>query len=474
VTRSIAILGRRGRDLDDLAAALSARADSRSEIVWVPDAGALLERLRGGDPPALVVVDYAHGDGRLDARAVLDRIRSFDRELPVVVVAAHADVDLVAEAVRAGATDFLVRGERLPDRVATLLGKLDRLLRLRERAEDAARQLRAARFHMVGSSRAIEQVRERIARVAPIPRPVLITGERGTGKELVARAIHAASGPATRPMVAVNCAAFAEGLIESELFGHEKGAFTGATHTVPGRFEQADGGTLFLDEIGNMPVAFQKKLLRVVEYGTCTRVGGRAEIAVAVRIVSATNVDLAQQIARGGFLADLHDRLAFETIHLPPLRERGEDLGALADHFLDLLGQEIPALRGKRLSATALAALQRYPFPGNLRELKNILERAAYRDTGAEIDAEDLGLGTPIPVVAAPVVAASTHAAPAGPASGRCADGKGTFREQVAGLEHGLLVDALRAAGGNQAEAARQLGLTYHQFRYYARKHSVE
>src|SRR5262249_11715672 len=146
-----------------------------------------------------------------------------------------------------------------------------------------------------------------------------------------------------------------------------------------------------------------------------------------------------------------------------------EDIGALADHFLDLLGQEIPALRGKRLSATALAALQRYPFPGNLRELKNILERAAYRDTGAEIDAEDLGLGT-----LAPVVAAGTHAAPAGPASGRRADGKGTFREQVAGLEHGLLVDALRAAGGNQAEAARQLGLTYHQFRYYARKHSVE
>src|SRR5262249_18519709 len=248
------------------------------------------------------------------------------RELPVVVVAAHADVDLVAEAVRAGASDFLVRGERLRDRVATLLGKQGRLLRLRERAEDEAQRLRAARFHMVGSSRAIEQVRQRLGRVAPIPRHVLITGERGTGKELVARAIHAASGPGARPMVVVNCAAFAEGLIESELFGHEKGAFTGAAHAVPGRFEQADGGTLFLDEIGNMPVAFQKKLLRVVEYGTFTRVGGRAEIAVDLRIVSATNVDLAQLIARGGFLADLHDRLAFETIHLPPLRERGEDI----------------------------------------------------------------------------------------------------------------------------------------------------
>jgi transcriptional regulator with GAF, ATPase, and Fis domain len=309
---------------------------------------------------------------------------------------------------------------------------------------------------MVGRSRAIEQVRQLIARVGPIPRPVLITGERGTGKELVARALHAASGPGARPMVVVNCAALAEGLIESELFGHEKGAFTGAMQTVPGRFEQADGGTLFLDEIGNMPLPFQQKLLRVVEYGTFTRVGGRTEVTVAVRIVSATNVDLAAKIARGEFLADLFDRLAFETIELPPLRERTEDLGDLATHFLDLLGRELPALRGKRLAADGLASLQRYSFPGNLRELKNLLERAAYRDTGAELTAADLGLAT-APQVSA---AASDH-------------GEGSFRDRITALERRLLIEGLEGADGNQAEAARRLGLTYDQFRHYARKHRI-
>jgi DNA-binding NtrC family response regulator len=216
---------------------------------------------------------------------------------------------------------------------------------------------------------------------------------------------------------------------------------------VPGKFEQASGGTLFLDEISHMPLAFQQKILRVVEYGTFARVGGTREVRVNARVVAASNADLDQGIREGWFLADLYDRLAFEVVRVPSLRERRGDVPILAMHFLHEFLREVPALGEKGFAADAMAVLERYTFPGNLRELKTIVERAAYRDTTHEINVEDLAL---------PHDAADR--------------GQGTFEERVATYESRLVEDALEAARGNQAEAARRLGLAYHRFRYYLQK----
>ena len=281
-----------------------------------------------------------------------------------------------------------------------------------------------------------------------MPRPVLIQGERGTGKELVARAIHRASG-VRGVFLAVNCAAIAESLLESELFGHERGAFTGADRRTKGKFELADDGTLFFDEIGHMPLGFQQKILRTVEYGSFLRVGGSVEVSVDTRIVAATNANLKELIAAGGFLVDLYDRLSFEVIRVPPLRERRADIPVLAQHFLEQFMREVPAFRGKRLSAEALALLGEHAFPGNVRELKNIIERAVYRDTESVLTPDDLDIAPE-----------SRNAVP-----------QGAFKQEVEKLERDLIRRGLEEARGNQAEAARRLGLTYHQFRYYHAKH---
>ena len=245
--------------------------------------------------------------GERAASAVMRAIRAIDATVPLIAVAARGDVNLAADAVDAGATDFLVRGDRLRERLQTLIGKVRRTLALVDRNRDLSeqnlrlRQVDRERTRLVGESPEILEMMERIRRVAVIPRPVLIVGERGTGKELVARAIHAGAGRPDRPFVAVNCSAFPETLLESELFGHERGAFTGAERLVHGRFEQADGGTLFLDEISRMPLPFQQKILRVVEYGTFTRVGGTHEIRSRARIVAASNADLQEaRSARAG------------------------------------------------------------------------------------------------------------------------------------------------------------------------------
>ncbi|PHS03087.1 MAG: hypothetical protein COA78_19130 [Blastopirellula sp.] len=354
-----------------------------------------------------------------------------------------------------GATDFLVLGDHLPQRIATLLGKLRGLYkaidknRLLAQRNTQLREAIQAKFEIVGKSPQIESMVEQIRRVAKIPRPLLIMGERGTGKELVARAIHFLGSSSKQPIITVNCAAFSDSLLESELFGHEKGAFTGADSTRRGKFEQADGGTLFLDEIGNMSLTFQQKILRVVEYGTYTRVGGMHELKTNVRIIGATNCDLQERIASGEFLPDLYDRLAFDEIQVPPLREREGDIQVLMHHFAMQFEREIPAFRGKRFSAAAIKELNRYPFPGNVRELKNVIERAVYRDTTDEITPSDLGLQSP-----------------------RISKGtSGGYQEQLASFARELIETALLQSGNNQAEAARQLGLTYHQFRHYYQKH---
>ena len=445
----------RGVSLDDLVAAMEAERPADWSIEIASSADDLHARVRDSSCHHVVILPQQVGRGSRPTLDLIGSLRQIAADLPVVVVAEKGNVESAADAVAAGATDFLVRGDNLRQRIATLLGKLRNLVAVIDRNRQLdldnamLRETLAGRAKIVGRSPAIRKLLEQIERVAPIPRPLLIIGERGTGKELVARAIHLASGAASRPMVTVNCAAFSDSLLESELFGHEKGAFTGADAARQGRFEQADGGTLFLDEVANMTPAFQEKILRVAEYGTFTRVGGTEELKSTARIIAATNRDLREAIREGRFLADLYDRLAFETLEVPPLRRRPSDIPVLAQFFLDQLAREVPRFAGKRLSREAADALKGYDFPGNVRELKNIIERAAYRDVGSEIGLEDLGLS------------AHEDLAPSG----------GSFEERVDAFARRLVSDAMRQANGNQAQAARDLGLSYHQFRYYFKKY---
>ncbi|MCB9595472.1 MAG: sigma-54-dependent Fis family transcriptional regulator [Sandaracinaceae bacterium] len=441
--RHVLVLDPPGGELDALARAFAAEC----EVGQVASEAALLERL--DDAPDLVVLDFGLGDGVRDGRAVLAAVRARDAVIPVVVVAEEGGVDVAAEVVEAGATDFLVRSGRLEERVATQLRKIRVWVQLIDRNRALSRENRALRgAPMVGESPELRAVIEQVRRVARIPRPVLVLGERGSGKELVARALHESSDRAG-PFVIVNCAAVPPSLLEAELFGHERGAFTGAERRTEGKFEAATGGTLFLDEIGHMSVPFQTKILRAVEYGAFLRVGGAREVQVDTRIVAATNADLRAMIDEGRFLPDLYDRLAFEEIRVPPLRERVDDVEVLAEHFMQRFMREVPSFRGKTLSPRAREALRRYPFPGNVRELKNMIERAVYREVGAQITPEDLGLD------------ATRATRPT----------QGTFKERLAAFERDMIEDALEAAGGNQAEAARRLGLTYDQFRHYRGKH---
>jgi len=453
MAQKILILDTPRGNLKELARTFQAAAGGSAEVEVVSQEKKLLERLGSGLPYELVVLDYFLGDGKKKGTGVLRRVRTRDPSVPVVVVAERGDVELAEQAVLMGATDFLVRGGQLEQRVSTLLGKVRTFMEMREENRILGEQnlllqeAHRARYCIIGESTQIRDVINRIDRVASIPRPVLIAGERGTGKELVARAIHDASKPSGSPFISVNCAALTDTLLESELFGHEKGAFTGATSLAHGKFEQASGGTLFLDEIGNMSLPFQQKILRVVEYGVFTRIGGRNEISTDARIIAATNADLERKMDLGEFLRDLYDRLAFEVIHVPPLREREGDVDILSRHFLNHFISEIPNLGGKRLAQSALQALRRYHFPGNVRELKNIIERAAYHDTTDEITIGDIGL-LPGP-----------GRMPAWPGS--------NFEEKVENFKRQLILDAWKEAGGNQARAARIVGLSYHQFRYY-------
>ncbi|HVW28706.1 MAG TPA: sigma 54-interacting transcriptional regulator [Polyangiaceae bacterium] len=433
------------RSLEDLAAAFRATCPD-ADVTGVRSFAALVDDVALRPEGTVVVIDRETGDGQKTGDDLVQKFRERHPQVPVVLTAKSGDVESARQAVAAGATDFLVRGASLVERVATLVIKLQGVLALLEENRELRRSVELP-FDLVGRSEATKALLELVERVGRVPRPVLIQGERGTGKELVARALHTAS---RRPglFIAVNCAAVAEPLLEAELFGYERGAFTGADRRTKGKFESAQRGTLFLDEIGHMPVGFQQKILRAVEYGSVVRVGSAEEIRVDTRIVAATNADLRQKIAAGTFLPDLYDRLAFEVLRIPPLRERVEDIEPLALHFMQLFAKEMPELAGKRLSADAVASLKHYAFPGNVRELKNIIERAMYRETDGELSAADLDL---------------PHVSHADPAS--------SFKTRVESLERELVEDALGRASGNQARAARLLGLSYHQFRYFHAKH---
>jgi DNA-binding NtrC family response regulator len=302
----------------------------------------------------------------------------------------------------------------------------------------------------IGGSRAFLEVVEQARELARIPRPMLIRGERGTGKELLARFVHAASPRHAGPYLIVNCGAFQDELLVSHLFGHEKGAFTGATERRVGVFEQANGGTLFLDEIANLSRSAQARLHRVVEYQTFQRVGGTSPIDVDVHVIAATNADIGAMIERGDFMADLYDRLRFAELVLPPLRERPEDVPLLVEHFVARLKEELPDLGTARFSEAAVKELAAYSWPGNVRELKNVIERLYVCDRDRNIQASEL----PLEVTTTQPI-------------------RGTFSQKVAAFEKALLANALKDAGGNQRAAAQALGMTYDQFRHYYRKYEL-
>ncbi|MGH7104667.1 MAG: sigma 54-interacting transcriptional regulator [Acetobacteraceae bacterium] len=312
----------------------------------------------------------------------------------------------------------------------------------------------------IGQSPAFLDMLGHVSQLAPLQRPVLLWGERGVGKEVIANRLVYLSGRWDKPFLKLNCAALAESLLDSELFGHEAGAFTGATRRRASRFELANDGTLFLDEIANASLAVQEKILRVIEYGRFERVGGNAELEVDVRIVAATNADLPALAASGRFRPDLLDRLAFDVIVIPPLRERPTDIALLAQHFAARMTSELKREYFPGFTAAAMRRLEQAPWPGNVRELRNVVERSVYRMTGIDRPLETLYFNPfDRPLAATP---APPHPPPA-------AD----FRTRVRAFEAELLRQALQDCQFNQRRAASALGLTYHQFRYHLRTHGL-
>lgn len=327
---------------------------------------------------------------RMDGIHTLKSVLEYNPALPVVLMTAYSSVETAVEALRLGAYDYLVKPLDFEILRHTLRQAIEHS-RLSVENRELRRQLSeaAARPGILGRSPAMLAMQETIATVAPTEATVLITGESGTGKELVARALHSGSARADKPMVTVNCAALAENLLESELFGHEKGSFTGADRRREGRFVQANGGTLFLDEIGEMPLPLQAKLLRALQEGEVQRVGSDAPLTVDVRVLAATNRDLREEVARRRFREDLYFRLNVISLEVPPLRDRGEDIPVLAAHFLErFAGRNRKSIRG--FSPQAVDSLLRYAWPGNVRELENAVERAVILCNGDLITRREL------------------------------------------------------------------------------------
>ncbi len=308
---------------------------------------------------------------RMDGIEVLEKIME-NSDIPVVMISGHGNIETAVEAIKMGAFDFISKPLDLNRLLVTVRNALDRTVLVKE-TKALKRKINQS-YEMIGKSKAMEQIRDLISRVAPTDARVLIEGENGTGKELVARGIHESSSRAQGPFIEVNCAAIPSELIESQLFGHEKGSFTSAIKQRKGDFEQAGGGTLFLDEVGDMSLSAQAKVLRALQESKITRVGGEKEIPVDVRVIAATNKNLSEEIQNGNFREDLYHRLSVIVFHVPPLRERKEDIPLLVEHF----SGEICAIHGRnkiQFDNDAIDALQKLPWTGNIRELRNVVER---------------------------------------------------------------------------------------------------
>ncbi len=389
-------------------------------------------------------------DMRLPDGSGIDLVRHIQThydDVPVAVITAFGSVDTAVEALKAGAFDFVSKPVQLED----LRNLVTAALKLS--AEDPPD--RRSRYTLLGESEPIREIRRMIAKVARSQAPAYISGESGTGKELVARLIHDKSPRADQPFVPVNCGAIPSELMESEFFGHKKGSFTGAVSDKPGLFQAADGGTLFLDEVAELPASMQVKLLRAIQERAVRPVGAQAEVPVNVRILSATQENLAELVAEGRFRQDLYYRINVIELTVPPLRERGADVALLAEHFLKRLSSDAP----KSLSTEAVAALAHYRFPGNVRELENILERAIALSEEDTIQASDLGLREPRGEEAA----ATTFVPGAEP-----------LEDYLVRVERDALLGALEQTDRNKTAAAKLLGISFRALRYKLEKLGIE
>jgi nitrogen regulation protein NR(I) len=393
---------------------------------------------------------------RMDGLTLLRKVVARHPDVPVIVVTAHGRVDSAVEAMKAGAFDFLAKPFDHGD-LKAIIAKAARQSDYNQRnVVPEERQEGAARRYteIIGRGRQMQELQQVISKVADAPSTVLIQGESGTGKELVATALHETSSRRDRPFIKINCAAIPRELVEAELFGFERGAFTGAVQSKPGRFELADGGTLFLDEIGEIPLEMQVKLLRAIQESEFERVGGVKTTRVEVRLVAATSRDLSREIAAGRFREDLYYRLNVVPIHLPPLRERREDIPLLVEHFRQKYNARLRK-NVERIEDDALACLAAYAWPGNIRELENVLERTILFAEGPRIGAADLPASLRKQPAEAPAAEAQVAATsgPPGPL-------KEIVKGQVQAIERDLIVRGLEVTGGNVTRTAKLLKIS--------------
>jgi two-component system response regulator AtoC len=388
---------------------------------------------------------------RLDGMGLLERLQKEQPRIPVVMLTAHGTVDTAVTAMKLGAFDYLTK----PFDQEELRVIVKKAAAVADLSSDEPEGALVGRFGMIGQSPALQDVFRTIEKVAKSPSTVLITGESGTGKELIASALHHHSDRAGQPFIKINCAAIPKDLIESELFGYEKGAFTGAVSSKPGRFELAHEGTLFLDEIGTIPLEMQVKLLRALQESEFERVGGVTTTRVNVRLVAATNSDLKAEAANGRFREDLFYRLNVVSIVLPPLRERLDDIPHLVQHFLEKYNVRLKK-RVERLTEDAMACLMRYGWPGNVRELENVMERAVLFADGALISVDELPNALRDQETSARPARETSDLAPRTPVGPL----KKIVRQHTESLEKDLIARALEETGGNVTKAARLLEIS--------------
>lgn len=386
---------------------------------------------------------------KLGGMDILNRVRASRDDVPVIIITAHGTVDSAVEAIKAGAFDYITK----PFEHSEIRAVVAKAARTQEANQGHVAPDGSARKSIVGSGARMEEIFKIIDKVADTPSTVLITGESGTGKELVATALHQGSSRRDKPLIKINCAAIPKDLMESELFGYERGAFTGAVSSKPGRFELADGGTLFLDEIGEVPLEMQVKLLRVLQESEFERVGGIKTTRVDVRLIAATNRDLAKETEAGRFRKDLFYRLNVVPIVLPSLRERADDIPQLVVHFIEKYNKRLNK-KIEGVSDETLALLRAWPWPGNIRELENLMERVLLFADGPRIEAKDLPEGVRGGLAAAPNSPLDTTPAPGETPL------KDFLKQKQAEIEKSFIVQALAKTEGNVTRAAKLLQIS--------------